>query len=300
MEYRRRQRRRRRAANGAGKTIAALVAAAAVIYVVSASAVGTWLAQNVMAPAFAAVETALIGKKDQNQQSGNQGDGQLVVNAGTSAGQQQTKQMELPGLTCYLLQMGVYSKRSNAEVQAETIRSRGAGGYILEDEGRYRVIASGYDTEESLASVREQLEQEGFETAGYTLTTAGAAFQVTAGTEQLEDIEQAFQTLKTVQKSLSELAIAFDRDTMSANEGRIKAEEVLSELRSASARLDAIGESAVLDPMRDCYADCIAALEELCANDTESFVDFSAEIKYTQLQVTNDYVTLVEALAAPA
>ena len=64
MEFRRKRRKRRYAApegTGAGKAIVALIVIAAVVYLVSASAAGTWVAQNVVAPVFTWVDSQLKG-----------------------------------------------------------------------------------------------------------------------------------------------------------------------------------------------------------------------------------------------
>jgi hypothetical protein len=48
------------------------------------------------------------------------------------------------------------SSKTNADTQATALQQRGAGGYVMEDGGRYRVLAAAYTAEESLKQVREQ------------------------------------------------------------------------------------------------------------------------------------------------
>ena len=90
----------------------------------------------------------------------------------------------LPALNCYMLQMGVYSSHENAQKEAERLRALGAAGYIFADsssgETRYRVMASGYDSEQSAKSVKDRLTSEGVEAAMYTLSSPQASFRVTA------------------------------------------------------------------------------------------------------------------------
>lgn len=178
MEYRRKRRASsRRKASGraaarrsgstssdAGRAIVSLLMVGAIVYLVSASAAGTWIAENVMAPMISAFSGKTNGDSDGSQSvSGTPTpDGSLStavdLSAGASSGATVSAQVSLPALDCFMLQMGVYTSKSNAEAQAEALQAQGAGGYILEDastgEIRYRVMASGYDSAESAKALR--------------------------------------------------------------------------------------------------------------------------------------------------
>lgn len=297
MEYRHR-RRRRRYESGAGRVIIALLVVAAAIYVVSASALGTWLAQNVMAPVFTAVETALMGKPE--EEAPNDGNTQVVVNDGTtSTADMVSEQIELPGVTCYMLQMGVYSQQNNALTLAGTLQGRGAGGYIIEDGERYRVIASVYADEASLNTVREQLKEEGMDSAVFPFVISGASFNVTAPEDQIEDMKAAFAGLKEAQVVLSELAINFDKESMTPDEGRTQIAQILADVETARtdiANLDSDNE--LLKKIDDCYVSCIDALTTLKDDSIKTFVDFSSKIKYNQIRITYEYGKLVEEVSS--
>ena len=293
MEYRHR-RRRRKYGNGAGRVVVALLVVAAAIYVVSASALGTWLAQNVMAPVFTAVETALMGKSGDGDPSGGDAKatpGKSPVGASNMA----SGQIELPGVTSYMLQMGVYSQRDNALSLASTMQGRGAGGYIIEDGGKYRVIASAYADEASLGAVREQLKEEGLDTAVYEFVVPGASFDVTAPQDSLADMEAAFAGLKEAQAAISELAIQFDKESMTPDQGRAEAARILVDAEAARVdRTSLDPDNELLKMIDDGYASCIEALTALKDDTAKTFVDFSSKIKYNQIRITYEYGKLVK------
>jgi len=295
MEYikRRKKRTQRNKSGGAGRFVVALLFCAAVVYLISASAAGTWLAENVIAPAFTGIEEALSQKNRQNDQG-------EVLNVSLS-GSASTKKEEitLPALTCHMLQMGVYSQRENAVSQAQALQARGAGGYIIEDNARYRVIASGYDTEESLDSVREQLQTEGIESAKYEVNIPEMVFQVTADEGQLAAVREGFAALKQAQNMLSLLAIEFDRSAMTIDEGRNETKEILALLVEKRSLLSAQQEQGtVLTKVLGCYDNAVTAITSLAELECESTVDFSSKIKYTHLQVTHEYAKLIENLSS--
>ncbi|MEL7608580.1 MAG: SPOR domain-containing protein [Bacillota bacterium] len=297
MEYRHR-RRRRRYESGAGRIIIALLVVAAAIYVVSASALGTWLAQNVMAPVFEAVETALMGKAE--EPAPTDGNTQVVVNDGSSSDANMVSdQIELPGVTCYMLQMGVYSQRNNALTLASTLQGRGAGGYIIEDGERYRVIASIYADEASLDAVRDQLKEEGMDSAVYPFVISGASFNVTAPEDQIGDMKAAFAGIKEAQASLSELAVKFDKESMTPEDGRAQIAQILADVETARADIQNLeSDNELLKKIDDCYVSCIDALTELKNDTTKTFVDFSSKIKYNQIRITYEYGKLVEEVSS--
>ena len=200
-----------------------------------------------------------------------------------------------------MLQMGVYSSKSNAEAQAEALQAQGAGGYILEDsstgETRYRVMASGYDSAESAKSVKTRLVEDGIDCTVYELSTAAASFRVTASEEHIPQIEAGFSALEKAQSALSAAVIDFDKNSMSVEEGKTLALTILSALESDMGGLLSFdGTDATLSQLLDAYRDAKAALQALSGGAYESIVAFSAQLKHTLLYVTHRYALLTDAL----
>ena len=161
MEYRRRKksgsmrsrpRSRAQSSSSAGGMIVSLILIAGIVYIIVTSNAGEWVAREVMAPLFSAVSS--IGDKANDAPSGlNNGSstaGGINLSTGESTAAESANAV-LPALNCYMLQMGVYSSHENAQKEAERLRALGAAGYIFADsssgETRYRVMASGYDSE---------------------------------------------------------------------------------------------------------------------------------------------------------
>lgn len=321
MEYRRKRRASsRRKASGraaarrssstssdAGRAIVSLLMVGAIVYLVSASAAGTWIAENVMAPMISAFSGKTNGDSDGSQSVSDTPtpDGSLStavdLSAGASSGATVSAQVSLPALDCFMLQMGVYTSKSNAEAQAEALQAQGAGGYILEDastgEIRYRVMASGYDSAESAKSVKTRLVGEGIDCTVYELSTAAATFRVTASEDRIPQIESGFAALEKAQSALSTAAIDFDKEGMSVEQGKTLSLEILSALESDMGGLLSFdGTDGMLSQLLDAYRDTKATLQALSGGSYETIVDFSAQLKHTQLYVTHRYALLTDAL----
>ena len=298
MEYARRRSRRRKEGGGAGKALVALLLIGGIIYLVCASEAGSWISKNVIAPvieAFRPEEAGAADKAEEAAPASAEAEGEVVsLSTGLSS---VTETVSLPGAACYALQMGVFSVEENAEAAASALKKEGGAGYVLEDAGRYRVLASGYLEEAGAQEVKERLVQEGRDCTVFKLETKEAAFRVSATREQLAGVREGFSALGTLQEGLTRAALEFDRG-QALESGKAAARDLLTAFREDVAFLEGYGgDSPAIREILNCCEGCAAALEELSAYTGQSTVDFSSELKYTQLYTTDEYRKLMENLS---
>ncbi|HOG00562.1 MAG: Sporulation related domain protein [Firmicutes bacterium ADurb.Bin248] len=315
MEYRRRRRRaraRRRSGSAgasgggsAGGAIITLLLIAGIVYIIASSDAGEWVAKNVMAPAVAFFAGDKTGQKDPDDQTGGQPgetDGAASIDLSEGDAAPASAELTFPGVQCYMLQLGAFTSEDNAEALAATMQARGGGGYVLEDvsggETRYRVMAAGYEDYESAKSVKDRLVAEGTDCTIYTLMSASAVFRVTAPKDSMAGVRAGFDALANARKSLEAACIGFDRDGLTVAQGKEKAGEILAALETEMEPLASFApDGGALSHILDAYAALCASLETLAGGEYESTVDFSAAMKYTYLNITDQYAALTEALA---
>ena len=291
MEYRRRRRSSRspRRANtlwGAAACIALVVAA--VVYLVGISGARTWLAEHVVAPVFQTLGVA-----------GDGGEAQPGEDGADASATVASELLELPAMTCYALQMGVYTTESNAEKQSVALQEVGAGGYIVQDGDRYRVLAAGYASQEELQQVRDQLTAEGIDSAAYSLTAAPSKLVVTGTGAQVDALERALNGLTELQGGLCELAIAFDRDQQPVEEGQSSIAALASTVEGYLAGVSAVStDQAVMVSLADCCRDILAQLQKATAMPEEDRAGFTAYLKYTCLFCAEAYCAFCDAVSA--
>jgi len=297
MEFAKHRRRRRR--NGAaGKVMAAVAMAALIIYLVTASAAGTWLAQNVMEPAFSALSNIELfnGGALDALEGETAGEDALTVSL-DGARSATTQSIEVPAVTCFALQMGVFSSESNARAQAEALRGQGAGGYVYQDGDRYRVLAAAYSAEAEAKSVRDRLTKEGADCTLFTIASPAVTFSVTAGEAQLADIERGFCALSAARDALSEACIAYDSEGMSPAQGAEKVMRISAALKEDCAALDEYaGRSSAIAAVagrRDAFA---AELDSLCELSGDDSAAFAAQMKHSLLALSDAYAKLLNEL----
>ncbi|MEE0766734.1 MAG: SPOR domain-containing protein [Christensenellales bacterium] len=301
MEFSRRRRRRpaRRSSqpgsSGAGKAVMAMLMLAGIVYLVSASAAGTWLAEKVMAPAFEAL--ASLGREQEDLTAPETEDVQQV--SLSTAPSSRSEDIALPALTCYTLQMGVFSSAENAQKQSDTLKSQGAGGYVLQDGDRYRVLAAGYALESEAKEVKDRLVSEGMDCTVYAIEAPGATFRVSAEEGQLAQVESGFSALYQAQEAMTQAAIAFDRDGQNVSDGQAAVQQIQQDLEQQMAALAAYGDSApAIASLLACKGEFTAVLSPLVQSGASSHTEFAAALKYAQLAMTHSYEKMVFALTA--
>lgn len=291
MEYARRRKRnqnmrarQRSGGSGAGKVIMALLIAGAVIYLISASAAGTWIAENMVAPVFKAFDSIMPGPQTTSGTS-------LVLSSDGTNEAGVTQEIEIPAMTCYALQMGVYNEKNNAQNQANQLKQRGAAGYILEDGVQYRVLAAAYESQESLKSVREQLKTENLDSTSYVFSFTPTSLRVTATKEQLKSISDGIVALSDLQKNLGVTALSFDKEQKTVEEGKRAVSEMKRDLQQAYDVLcaQAKDESPILRAIKECFTSCLEEMNALSSDTSEDFVDFSSKMKHAHLHVIDCY-----------
>ncbi|MBQ3200892.1 MAG: SPOR domain-containing protein [Clostridia bacterium] len=283
------------------RTFLSLLMVGGIVYFVSASAAGTWIAENMIAPMISAVSQK-HGDGEDSQASDTQSLSAAVDLTANSNANAISAEVSLPALDCYMLQMGVYSSEENAKAQADLLKAQGAGGYIIPDtasgELRYRVMASGYDNAESAKSVKTRLTEEGVDCTVHTLSAAGAAFRVTADETHLAGIESGFGALKAAESALGDAAIRFDKEALPVEEGMLLASSILSSLDADMASLLSLDASdPALSGLLSAYRDTKAALQTLTEGAYENRIAFSSQLKYTHLYSAHRYAQLISSLA---
>ena len=301
MEFTRRRRRRparrssQRGSSGAGRAVIAMLMLAGIVYLVSASAAGTWLAEKVMAPAFEALSS--LGREQEELDAPEAEDVQQV--SLSTAPSSRSEDIALPALRCYTLQMGVFSSAENAQKQSEALKSQGAGGYILQDGDRYRVLAAGYALESEAKEVKDRLVSEGMDCTVYAIEAPGATFRVSAEEGQLEQAESGFSALYRAQEAMTQAAIAFDRDGQSISDGQAAVQQIQQNLEQQMAALAAYGDSApAIASLLACKGEFTAVLSPLVQSGASTHTDFAAALKYAQLAMTHSYEKMVMALTS--
>ena len=214
----------------------------------------------------------------------------------TAAPTGETVEVSLPETDIYMLQMGVYSDMESAVAPAQAMKAMGAAGYIMNDNGSYRLIAAAYSDGESAESVRKRLSDEGFGCTVVHLNCSSVDLIITASEERLAPVRSAFSLASELITQLDELAVDFDAESRTVEQGLI----LLGELRSNAANAalgisDMAGQNELLSYVSVYYADILNLMSEASAS-SEGRTAFSSALKALRIKAALRYVALSQLI----
>ena len=246
--------------------IAIFVVFFGVVYLISASKAGTWVAENWIAPVLRVggqQATDVLSKPEPSAEPVN------VVMETIS------QELVLPEKRAYALQIGVYADRNNAVKQSESLAAIGAAGYVVEDGGRFRVLASAYEDEESAKKVSGQLLAEGIESRTYTLARAKRTLKATGSSLQLTQAQKALDGVDVLIKRLYDAFLDFDKNKATVSAGLATVTAIRATAAEYASALSAISaQSGTLDELIAYYQAVLSALDAQLAKTEASVAEF--------------------------
>lgn len=220
--------------------------------------------------------------------------------APTAAPTGETCEVKLPSIEIHMVEMGIYSDSALCSSKAAELKSMGAAGYVFNDGGSLRLIASAYSDKASAENVIERLKSEGYECSLHTVSSNGVELIITAPGERLLPIRTAFAAAAETITALDELAIDFDLNSRSTEYGLNVLNEIKTNLATASASIAPQAEqNAMLAILNRYYADLliISAPDETASASRTAFASY---IKALRVEAALRYVMLLSEIGGAA
>jgi hypothetical protein len=189
--------------------VVCLITAVALVYVIGAAKIGDFISEKIIVPvgAWFTGEEALIKPDDDSQSKSTP-----APSAASSKGEKLEKEITFAEKMTYTLQIGVFTDQDNATTLSNETQAKGGAGFILEDDGDYRVLISGYGNEADAANVKERLlSEQDIDSKVYEIDCPESAVTFTAEEETIQLIERAALDIPKYQDELLALSIEFDK-----------------------------------------------------------------------------------------
>lgn len=194
--------------------------------------------------------------------------------------------VELPANTWYALQVGAFENRETAMQSASAFQKRGAAGYLWQD-GRYRVLAAAYPSQQDAQQVREQLRnQHDIDSYLYAIQFPAVSMRLTGMQGQIEILQAAFVHAGDLAAQLQALSVQMDRQEISAAEAVERLSALQTQIELVALRLRQRFDAPVHATVRallNCFEDYSQFAAAFSAD--ESAVAMGMKLKY-QLFVT--------------
>ncbi len=210
-----------------------------------------------------------------------------------------TETLKANALSMFAIQMGAFTDSANAETFAQELRSKGGAGYILND-GFYRVLAIGFQTEGDAKQVKEELKAEGIESHVYQIASAGVDMKITATEANVSAIRSAYEMWKEKYAALEKIIKDLDSDTISPSAAYGQIEEIKKAMEQKRDELQALNakqnNNAILSGLVSLYESENQSLDEILSQNSSDKVAISSKIKYTDIEMLMRYKDYMEQI----
>ena len=194
----------------------------------------------------------------------------------------------------YILQMGVYTDKSNADEHAEAIRRFGAGGYVYQDGSLFRVFAAAYLDENSLSKVQSQVRSDGFEATPYITEKKGLKLTLDGNREAVSIVRSSVQLLGEIPSEACSLSLAYDKRELDESGILSALQKLTQKIDEQRESLNRVGTESTV-PVRELlkkYRENISTF--LSEHDTINTENLSGDFKHLQLSLIIDYILFFE------
>ena len=194
--------------------------------------------------------------------------------------------IDLPEYRWFALQTGVFEKEEAARQSALAFQKRGAAGYLWKD-GRFRVLAAVYPTQEDARYVREQLlEQHTIDSYIYNVTFPAVTLRLKGMQGQLEILQAALTHAHDLSAALQRIAVAIDRQEISVQDAVTQIQALHTQLDIVALRIQQRFPAPVpqtLKALLECFEEFAVFSDELTSS--ESAAALGMKLKYQTFAV---------------
>ncbi len=199
-----------------------------------------------------------------------------------------TKEIAFEPLTGWCVSMAACDSDQEARLAASAYGSRGAGAYVAQLEGTWRVLGAVYESEQDARRIAKRLaDQEGLQAEALRLEADRVKLRITAPQAQIDAIAGADALLREQTRQLGQIALQLDRGELRPDGARTLCGLAAQEAAEASQTLSGIpgaSDNALC-------AGLIARLDSLCemqralaASTGEKGATFSGMIRCAQIE----------------
>ena len=194
------------------------------------------------------------------------------------------RQILLPEQLQYYLQMGNYSDRTSADIQAKFIRSIGGAGYVYYDGAQYRVFAACYRDQQSAEKVQEQIRTDGYDSASYIIQTDAVNIRFTDAEEKGAESLNISNLACELASEVLEIIFEYDKQTIDAIGANTQIVDLILKIDTQLAELGAYTEFDAVCAYLDASKTFLSTFCE--TSGTLSKAEYSAALKHAQISIS--------------
>lgn len=252
----------------------AIIAAAA--WAATSEQAGNYISEKILAPMFSTKDkttATAISPSSTISPTENPVQNSITV----------TQTLDYPAFNIYAVQLGAYTTKVNAAKASNVVQDRGGSGYILEQDGFYRVLAAAFYSDIDASRVKDNLISQGYDAFVKGITIDGVSLNITAEADQIADLKSAHDIWIKSAEKLYDLGIAFDEATITRSQLN---EELLNQTILIDDVIESLSDksetNSIIGNLNNQLILCKNALNSL-SNPVFSDIEVSSQLKYLMI-----------------
>jgi hypothetical protein len=199
----------------------------------------------------------------------------------------------------YAVELNNFDNIQQANDTSEGYKEQLAAGYVLNDNGTYRILASMYQTRSNAESVVENLKENDINGAIIPIKLPALYLNLTLNKEEVDKVKQIMKTWYDAYVALYDLSVKLDKGEITVEQSQVELEQLKSNFETIINefynKFEVVKDSELI--YIKIYLNMfLDKLSELTTLDTTSST-YSSNIKLGYFLIVTDYLNLLTELA---
>jgi hypothetical protein len=209
--------------------------------------------------------------------------------ADAATGGRTTEEIKMNSISLYGVQLGVFSKEENAQSLVAKYKPEGAAGYVLKEEGLFRVLDSVYYNQNDAKGVRDTYKNgSATDACLLRVEVSGVNWKVSATKDQIQAIRSAITVMQSQIVILIDTQKKAQQKTGTAEDYKAVIKTSAQKFNEAStSMMNALGptNSPVIKKLNDSLKENADSLNALADTDSTDTVALMSGLKYNIIDI---------------
>lgn len=221
-----------------------------------------------------------------------------VITTGATGISTSTNYSSQTETTLYALSLASYATETQAKDYANTVTRQGAGGYVLQKDSKFYVIASIYEKKNDAESVKKNLT-ENANAEIIEIKISKLSLNNVSNNTIKKEYSTMISELKEAYLKLYDISVSLDTSVYSETKSRIEIDAVKTNLQTELDKISSgtsSSDGVYYIIIKNTVEEIIGELGNLIEYTSTDNFPFSAKLKNTYISVVENVADLVDSL----
>lgn len=195
----------------------------------------------------------------------------------------------------YAISLSSFANKVEAEEISKTYKKQNAGGYVLNYENSYHILASAYTSENDAIKVKDKLLEISVESKIIKLDFDELIIEGNFSNLEKTNLVSTLACFKETYEKLYDLSVSLDTEVIKEIDATLTLSEIKSNITKIKSNFDSLFNdklTSILLEIKVALNSTISSLDSTMKKD-DTTIPYSSRIKYSYLEILDIYYTLI-------